>query len=86
MRHEASQLIEAAELIGDFLAAEHIVIALKEHYEAERKALVSAVSARKSKVKLHFLENFYPAGDEQVLVYEVTGSIVPPAGTRLLAF
>jgi Na+-translocating ferredoxin:NAD+ oxidoreductase RnfC subunit len=26
------------------------------------------------------LADFYPAGDEQVLVYEVTGRVVPPAG------
>lgn len=80
MRHEASQLLEAAELIGDFLEAKHIVIALKAHYEEERKALEAAAASMESKVKLHFLENFYPAGDEQVLVQEVTGKIVPPAG------
>lgn len=80
MRHEASQLLKAVELIGDFLDAQHIVIALKEHYEEERKALEAAAASMKSKVKLHLLENFYPAGDEQVLVHEVTGRIVPPAG------
>ena len=26
------------------------------------------------------LEDFYPAGDEQVLVFEVTGNVVPPGG------
>ena len=34
-------------------------------------------------MSLHILENFYPAGDEQVTVYEVTGRIVPEGGIPL---
>lgn len=30
-------------------------------------------------MKLHELENFYPAGDEQIMVYEVTGRVIPPS-------
>lgn len=26
------------------------------------------------------MKNFYPAGDEQIMVYEVTGRTVPPGG------
>lgn len=31
-------------------------------------------------IRLHPLQNFYPAGDEQVLVYETTGRVVPQQG------
>lgn len=29
------------------------------------------------------MDSFYPAGDEQTMVYEVTGRVVPPAGIPL---
>ena len=34
-------------------------------------------------IELFPLDSFYPAGDEQVLVYEVTERVVPPAGIPL---
>ena len=33
--------------------------------------------------KLHKLQSFFPAGDEQTIVYEVTGRVVPPAAIPL---
>ena len=49
----------------------------------EIEALTAAIEKLHSKVQLHLMDSFYPAGDEQVVVYEVTGKVVPPAGIPL---
>ena len=48
-----------------------------EHYAKPVAALREAIQALNSPVKLFLLQNFYPAGDEQALVLEVTGRTVP---------
>ncbi|MDR1916815.1 MAG: 4Fe-4S dicluster domain-containing protein [Synergistaceae bacterium] len=83
MRHFADKIISAIERTGDEIGAVHCIIALKESYSEEIHALRSAADAAKSRVSLHFLRSFYPAGDEQTIVYEVTGRVVPPAGIPL---
>ena len=80
MKHRAGDIIDAVEAIGDHLRAAKKVIALKGHYHEEIACLEEAIAAKNSDVELFFLENFYPAGDEQIMVYEVTGRVIPPAG------
>ncbi|MDD8024893.1 MAG: 4Fe-4S dicluster domain-containing protein [Acidobacteriota bacterium] len=53
------------------------IIALKKKYAD----LASSVAKRcPSDVEVHLLDDVYPAGDEFVLVYEVTGRIIGPGG------
>ena len=80
MKHRAGDIIEAVDAIGDQLKASKRVIAIKGHYHDEIACLEEAIASRNSGVKLHLLENFYPAGDEQIMVYEVTGRVIPPSG------
>ncbi|MGB9804458.1 4Fe-4S dicluster domain-containing protein, partial [Desulfofundulus sp.] len=57
------------------------VIALKAKYKS---AIAELEKQNRSKnLKLHILDDFYPAGDEHVLVREVTGRTVPEAGIPL---
>ncbi len=79
MRNRADDIIETVEIIGEHLKAAHKVIALKGHYHDEIECLEAAIAKRNSDVVLHKLENFYPAGDEQIMVYEVTGRVIPPS-------
>lgn len=87
MRHCADAVVFSAASIGAELGVKKCVIALKAGYKEEIAALraaISEVAARSGvPVSLHFLESFYPAGDEQTVVYEVTGRQVPPAGIPL---
>jgi len=53
------------------------VIALKKKYTAAIAALKKEIRDQKD-ISLHLLESVYPAGDEFVLVYEVTGKVIPP--------
>ncbi len=62
--------------------AKKIVLALKEKHKEAVKA-VENFTQQEIKFELFKLDNFYPAGDEQVLVYEVTGKIVPEGGIPL---
>ena len=80
MRHKAADIVRAVAALGSELHIPNCVIALKEHYHEEEAALRAAIEASGVNVKLHLLESFYPAGDEQTIVHEVTGRVVPPAG------
>ncbi len=53
--------------------------------KAKHKAAVEALSAacEGTDISLHPLGDFYPSGDEFVLVYEATGKLIPPGGIPL---
>ncbi len=53
------------------------VIVLKKKYE---KAIEALKSAQDEATELFLLDSFYPSGDEQQIVYEVTGKVVPTGG------
>lgn len=53
------------------------VIALKKKYVKAVEALSGALD---SSTELHLMDSFYPAGDEQQIVHEVTGKVVPTGG------
>lgn len=54
------------------------VIALKKKYEKAIGALKSTIDT--PNISLYLMDSFYPAGDEQQIVYEVTGNVVPTGG------
>lgn len=78
MRHEAPALVRGLTALAEALGTERCVIAVKARYHREIQALRRAVEEAEALVELHLLGNFYPAGDEQAVVYEVTGRAVPP--------
>jgi len=83
MRHHAEEIIEALSLMAPLVGADKVVIAIKGKYEKEIDALQNAIKKLNSKVELFYLKSIYPAGDEQVVVYEVTGRVIPPGGIPL---
>lgn len=83
MIHKAAEIITAVEMMAEMVKARHIYIALKETYRQEIQALESAISGNSSPVRLFPMSNFYPAGDEQIMVCDVTGRTVPPSGIPL---
>lgn len=82
MDRQAEKLLCALDLIVDQVGAEKGVVALKEHYHAAAASLQRELP-RHPRLSIHLLGAFYPAGDEQVIVYEVTGRIVPEGGIPL---
>ncbi|MCD8046468.1 MAG: 4Fe-4S dicluster domain-containing protein [Clostridiales bacterium] len=81
METYAMEIVLAVRMIRDNLKAKRAVIALKKHYEKAVEALRDAVKG--TKVELYLSDSFYPAGDEQNLVYCVTGRTVPTGGIPL---
>ena len=81
MELHAAEIVRTVRAIRDQIGAKRAVIALKRHYENAVKALGAAVKG--TKVELYLSDSFYPAGDEQNLVYCVTGRTVPTGGIPL---
>lgn len=67
-------LLLAAETVG----AKRCIIGVKEKYHDVVNAVRSA--AQRSGAEVFTLGNFYPSGDEYVLVYEATGRLIPTGG------
>ena len=74
------RVVEATRVISAHLGATRAVIALKGKYQAEIAALEKAIAKKGAQVELFRLKTFYPAGDEQTLIQQVTGRCVPERG------
>ncbi|MDZ5724807.1 4Fe-4S dicluster domain-containing protein [Acetobacterium sp. K1/6] len=82
MALEAVKMLTALQAVMDQTQAKEGIIGLKKKYTPAIEAINKELIAF-PKIRMHLLKNFYPAGDEQVLVYETTGRIVPEAGIPL---
>lgn len=89
LQREAALLVDTLASVVEATGAGKGILALKAKYKAARVALEQALSGRskslsgRNNLTIHLLEDFYPAGDEQVLVYEVLGRVVPQGGIPL---
>ncbi len=82
MEHHTADVLRGLRLVVQATGAKRAVIALKRRYaqvvEAVRRGIGEA-----GDVEVFGLDNFYPAGDEQVLVHLVTGKVIPEGGIPL---
>jgi RnfABCDGE-type electron transport complex C subunit len=78
MEKKAGDIVRAMKAAADHTGAEKIVIATKTHYEDAVAALKKAVEG--TNIAIHLMKSTYPSGDEQTLVYDVTGRVVPAGG------
>jgi Na+-translocating ferredoxin:NAD+ oxidoreductase RnfC subunit len=83
MRSESIKIIKAMEEVAKKIQAKKLIIGLKSKYKEEIKALRKTIEELNSGVELFLLDNFYPAGDEQILVYEITKRSIPAGGIPL---
>ena len=83
MAVETKKILEALKLVMEQVGASKGVIALKDHYHDAINSFNQLLGGYEG-ISLHLLENFYPAGDEQIMVYEVTKRIVPEGGIPLM--
>lgn len=83
MRNMSNELVAAAGLIGAYTGASRIVFALKRKYAVEAQRLKEAIDKSGIGAEIFYLDGIYPAGDEHILVYEVTGKTVQPGGIPL---
>ncbi|MDD5556098.1 MAG: SLBB domain-containing protein [bacterium] len=82
MSREAERVVRGVELVMTAAGAERGIIGLKEKHRDAVAAFRRALR-RRPHVRLAFLENAYPSGDEFVIVYETTGRVIPEGGLPL---
>lgn len=78
----ARDLLETLETLRRELGAARAIYGLKEKYHDTTDAFNAELSPYPN-IEIKTLRNTYPAGDEQVLVYETTGRIVPEGSIPL---
>jgi Na+-translocating ferredoxin:NAD+ oxidoreductase RnfC subunit len=78
MEQSAAELVRGVQLAMTAVGAREGVIGVK----GKKKHAVEAVTAacQGTKVRVQLLGDYYPAGDEYDLVYNVTGKLIPPGG------
>ncbi|MBN2695355.1 SLBB domain-containing protein [bacterium] len=80
------ELIRGLKIAMKATGAQKGIIAVKGHYKDVVSAIKNAISqenAEKDGISIHELENYYPAGDEFLTVYDVTGRVIPEGGIPL---
>jgi len=81
MEKKAGDIVRAMKAAADHTGAEKLIIATKTHYEDAVAALKKATEG--TSIALHLMKSTYPSGDEQTLVYDLTGRVVPAGGIPL---
>jgi Na+-translocating ferredoxin:NAD+ oxidoreductase RnfC subunit len=81
MVHYPRRVVEGVKLLMEATGAREGIIGVKD----KNKKAIEALSANidDPNIRLHTLGDFYPSGDEYILVYEATGRLIPPQGIPL---
>jgi len=82
MVHHPQVIVRGLRLAMEATGAQRGIVALKAEYKEAIAGLRRALQGDE-KIGLHLLGNFYPSGDEFVLVQEVLGRAVPEGGIPL---
>ena len=73
----AEEILSALTEIADSLCASQAIVAVKPAYKEAVEAL-NTLAPKFKKVKISYLPEIYPAGDEVITVYETTGRVIKP--------
>ncbi len=82
MEFHADDIIRGFEAAGKLVQADRAIIGIKGKHKKVIEILKDRINSLgfAGYVEVKELPDIYPAGDEQVLVYELTGRVVPEAG------
>lgn len=84
METQADTLVRGLKIMMDCTGAANGIICLKgKHAGAMNSVREAADRLGEGRISAFELGDFYPAGDEQVMVYEVLGKVVPERGIPL---
>jgi Na+-translocating ferredoxin:NAD+ oxidoreductase RnfC subunit len=78
MQQHSDAIVQAMQVLVNATGATRGVIAIKRKYQKVVALFDQAIAG--TGLELAQLDNFYPAGDEFVLVHEITGQTIPPLG------
>lgn len=79
LEQNAQEILKTFHMIAQCVGAKEAVIGIKKAYKRTIAALLGCIGEY-PEMRLGLLDEVYPAGDEVVLIYEVTGKVVPPGG------
>lgn len=82
LENKAHEILTALDIISKTVGVKNVFIALKKAY-TKAIAAVNAELGSFENIKISTLDEVYPAGDEIVLIYEVTGRVVNPGALPL---
>jgi RnfABCDGE-type electron transport complex C subunit len=82
MTNYAEEVVRGLSLVVKVTGAKRGVLAVKKKNKKAIAALEKAISSY-PRLEIVTVGNFYPIGDEHLLVYEVTGSTIPIGGIPL---
>lgn len=77
LRHQAAPMLSGLKTAMELVGAREGIIGIKNKYEDVIASLAAGLPAG---VRLFPLTDTYPAGDEFILVHDVTGRVIPPGG------
>jgi Na+-translocating ferredoxin:NAD+ oxidoreductase RnfC subunit len=80
MVHAGERVVAGLRLLMRATGAARGIIGVKAK---NRDAIAALTPALGGDVSIHALGDFYPSGDEYILVYEATGRLIPPQGIPL---
>ncbi|MGA2624111.1 MAG: 4Fe-4S dicluster domain-containing protein [Bacteroidota bacterium] len=91
MLHYPGEVVRGLQLLMESTGAGSGIIGIKQKNKLAIDALSTALSSNnpnhannpKHNPKFHLLGDFYPSGDEYILVYEATKRLIPPKGIPL---
>ncbi|MGD0038389.1 MAG: 4Fe-4S dicluster domain-containing protein [Bacteroidota bacterium] len=81
MIREPEAIVNGMRLLMSVTFAQHGIIGVKKKYEDKLDGIKLALHG--TNITLQFLGDYYPTGDEYVLVYETTRRLIPPQGIPL---
>ena len=84
LKAHAYEIMKTFQMVADTVHAREAIIGIKEEYKETVDALKAHIGEF-TQMKIHFLPNAYPMGDEVVLIYEATGKVIRPGGLPIEA-
>ena len=86
MAVHAEEIIRGLLLGKEITGAKEAIIGIKEKHHDVIQILEDKIReiGRQDDMRVGILPDVYPAGDEQVLVYELTGRVVPETGIPIM--
>lgn len=79
LEKNAREIVDTFWSMGQAMGSKNVIIGIKRAYVKAIEALHAVLDDYEG-VRLGLLDEVYPAGDEVVLIYEVTGKVVRPGG------
>jgi len=76
---EGEEVVKGLELVMQSTGAKKGIIALKKKYLSIAGNIKKDIAEKKN-ISLFLLEDYYPAGDEFILVQEITNKVIPEGG------